>query len=188
VAAEAAPAFELDPPGSSLKFTAIQQAAKFESQFHSFTALVNFDPAHPEAGRISARVDLGSVDTGNAERDATLKGTDWFNLSVWPVAVFSAEHIVRAGDGYAASGTLALRGVTRPVTLQFHWTPEAAGQPARLVGSAALERLAFGVGQGDWRDTTYVGNAVDVQVNIRLRPIQSTVKSVTIKEQSQNGK
>ena len=187
-AAEAAPTFELDPAGSSLKFTAVQQAAKFESQFHTFTASVDFAPARPEAGSITARIDLGSVDTGNAERDATLKGTDWFNLSQWPEAVFSAGHIVRAGDGYAASGSLALRGVTRPVTLQFRWLPGAAGQPTRLVGSAPLERLAFGVGQGDWRDTTYVGNAVEVQVDIRLRPIQSTVKSVPIIDKAQNGK
>ena len=190
VAAKAAPApektapgaaaFELEPTGSSLTFTAVQQAAKFESRFGRFTALIRFDPAQPETGSITARIDLGSVDTGNPERDEVLRGADWFNLSQWPEAVFTAERIVRAGDGYAASGALALRDVTRPVTLQFRWTPGAAGQPARLVGSAALERLAFGVGQGDWRDTTYVGNTVDVRVDIRLRPVHVTVKSVPI--------
>ncbi len=172
--------YQLEPTGSSLTFTAVQQAAKFESRFERFTALVRFDPAQPETGSITARIDLGSVDTGNPERDDVLKGADWFNLSQWPEAVFTAERIVRAGDGYAASGTLALRGVTRPVRLQFRWTPAAADQPARLVGSAALERLAFGVGQGEWRDTAYVGNGVDVQVDIRLRPSQPTVKSVPI--------
>ena len=198
VAAKAAPTvaktapgaadFDLEPTGSTLKFTAIQQAAKFESRFETFTALVHFDPAEPETGRITARIGLGSVDTGNPERDEILKGADWFNLRKWPEAVFTAERIVRAGDGYAANGTLALRDVTRPVTLKFRWTPGAAGQPARLVGSAALERLAFGVGQGDWRDTTYVGNAVDVQVDIRLRPRHATVKSVPIKEKTPNAK
>jgi polyisoprenoid-binding protein YceI len=190
VAAKAAPTpeksatgaadFELEPTGSSLTFTAVQQSAKFESRFERFTALVRFDPAQPETGSITARIDLDSVDTGNPERDEVLKGADWFNLSRWPEAVFTAERIVRAGDGYAASGTLALRDVTRPVQLQFRWTPAAMNQPARLVGSVALERLAFGVGQGDWRDTAYVGNGVDVQVDIRLRPGQPTVKSVPI--------
>jgi len=178
--------YQLEPTGSSLTFTAVQQAAKFESRFERFTALVRFDPVQPETGRITARMDLGSVDTGNPERDEVLKGADWFNLSQWPEAVFTAERIVRAGEGYAASGTLALRDVTRPVTLQFRWTPAAADQPARLVGSAALERLAFGVGQGDWRDTAYVGNGVDVRVDIRLRPGQPTVKSVPIKNKAPN--
>ena len=192
VAAEAAPTaadtYELEPSGSSLKFTATQQGAKFESSFESFTAVVHFDPAQPETGRIEARIDLSSVDTGNPERDEVLQSADWFNLSRWPEASFSAARIVRAGDGYAASGALSLRGVTRPVTLQFRWTPQAGDQPARLVGSATLERLAFGIGQGDWQDTAYVGNGVAVQVDIRLRPTQVSDKSVTITGKPQDAR
>ena len=175
IAAEAAPTgatteYELEPAGSSLTFTSVQQGATFESRFDRFTAQVRFDPVQPESGSISSRIDLGSVDTGNPERDEVLKGADWFNLGKWPEAVFTAGRIVRDGDGYRASGTLTLREVTAPVTLSFRWTPAAAGQAARLQGSAALERLAFGVGQGEWRDTAYVGNRVDIQVDIRLRP------------------
>ncbi len=188
VAAEAAPtgppAYELEPAGSSVRFTAIQQAATFESRFEKFTALVHFDPAAPEKGQISARIDLASVDTGNPERDEVLGTADWFNLGKWPEARFNAEQVVRSGEGYAASGTLTLRGVTRPVVLKFRWTPAAGSGAARLVGSAALERLAFGIGQGDWQDTAYVGNPVTVEVDIRLRPIQDTVNTVAIKEKT----
>ncbi len=180
--AKAAPAFELEPAGSSLRFTAIQQAAKFESRFEKFTALVRFDPAEPEKGQISARIDLASVDTGNPERDQVLGTADWFNLGKWPEARFNAEQIVRSAEGYAASGTLTLRGVTRPVVLRFRWTPAAGSGFARLVGSAALERLAFGIGQGEWQDTAYVGNPVTVEVDIRLRQVQDTVNSVPINE------
>ncbi len=186
VAAVAAPAneFELEAAGSSLTFTAVQQGAKFESRFDRFTATVRFDPASPESGSISSRIDLGSVDTGNPERDEVLTGADWFSVGRWPEAVFTAGRIVRVGDGYRASGTLTLRDVTAPVSLSFRWTPASAAQPARLLGSATLERLAFGVGQGDWRDTAYVGNRVDVQVNIRLRPTRVSDKSVSIKGNS----
>ncbi len=192
VAAEAAPtatpAFELEPSGSSLKFTAGQQGAKFESRFETFTAQIQFDPARPESGRILARIELASVDTGNPERDEILNTPDWFGVSQWPEATFAANKIVRATDGYSANGTLVLRGVSRPVTLSFRWTPAAGGKPARLTGSAAVDRLAFGVGQGDWQDTAYVGNAVAIQVDIRLRPVQSTVKSVLKKDSAQNAR
>ena len=192
VAAEAAPtdapAYELEPSGSSLKFLAIQQGAKFESRFETFAARVQFDPTKPETGQILARIKLASVDTGNPERDEILKAADWFGVSQWPEAVFAADRIVRASDGYAASGTLTIRGVSRPVTLSFRWTPAAGGKPARLNGGAAVERLAFGVGQGDWQDTAYVGNAVTVQVDIRLRPAQGTVKTVLIKDAAKDGR
>ncbi len=177
VAAKAAPtltgpaqAYELEPAGSTLTFIAVQQGAEFESRFDRFTAEVLFDPAAPETGSITSRVDLGSVDTGNPERDEVLKGAEWFNPGTWPRAVYTARQILRDGEGFRANGTLTLRDVTAPVGLRFRWTPASAGQPARLVGSATLERLAFGVGQGEWRDTTYVGNRVEVRVDIRLRP------------------
>ena len=160
--------YQLKPTGSTLKFTAVQQGATFESHFRRFTADVRFDPAQPATGRITARIDLGSVDTGNAERDETLKTADWFAVSRWPQAVFNAEQIVVAGTGFEARGSLSLRDAKQPATLRFAWTPAAPGSPARLVGSATLERLAFGVGQGDWRDTTTIGNTVKVQVDIRL--------------------
>ena len=119
-----------------------------------------------------------------AERDQVLGTADWFSLGKWPEARFNAEQIVRSGEGYAASGTLTLRGVTRPVVLKFRWTPAAGSESARLVGSAALERLAFGVGQGEWQDMAYVGNPVTVQVDIRLRQIQDTVNTVIIKKET----
>jgi polyisoprenoid-binding protein YceI len=189
-AAEAAPTneFELDPTGSSLTFTAVQQGAKFESRFDRFTTLVRFDPAKPQSGSISARIDLASVDTGNPERDEVLKGADWFNLGRWPEAVFTAGRIVPEGEGYRASGTLTLRGVAAPVSLGFRWTPAAPGEAVRLLGSATLERLAFGVGQGDWKDTSYIGNRVDVQVDIRLRPVPVSDKSVSIKGNSRDAR
>ncbi len=167
--------YVLVPAGSSLGFTAIQQGAKFDSHFGTFTADVRFDPAAPERGRITARVALGSVDTGNLERDNVLQTSDWFAASQWPEAVFSAGRIVRDGGAYRAEGTLALRNVSRPVVLKFRWTSAAEGKPARLQGSAALERLAFGVGQGDWQDTTYVGNPVEVRVDVLLREIPARI-------------
>ena len=186
--AVAAPAFELEPIGSSLKFTAVQQGAKFESRFETFTTRVQFDPARPETGRIQARINLASVDTGNPERDEILKAADWFGVSQWPEATFVANKIVRASDGYSANGTLALRGVSRPVTLRFRWTPAAAGKAARLNGEATVLRLAFGVGQGDWQDTAYVGNAVAIQVDIRLRPVKTTVKTVSKKDTARDAR
>lgn len=115
--------------------------------------------------------------TGNAERDAVLKSAEWFNVDTFPEARFTADEIVPAGQGYAARGTLSLRGVSRPVVLTFDWFPATDGQPARLTGKATLERLAFGLGAHKWGDTSWVGNRVEVQVDVRLRPMASGSRS-----------
>lgn len=170
--------YTLDPAASRLEFVATQEGAKFESYFERFTTLLRFDPAQPETGYIHGEIELSSVNTGNGERDEFLKTADWFDVARWPRAVFHADQIRAAGKGYSATGTLTLRDRQQPVTLTFKWTPKE-GQPARLVGSAVLERLAFGVGQGEWQDTAYIGNGVAVRVHLTLVPGEDSDNTVS---------
>ena len=67
----------------------------------------------------------------------------------------------------AADGTLSLRGVSKPVTLTFTWTPGA--QPV-LTGKATVKRLDFGVGGGDWADTSTIPNEVAISTKVVLKP------------------
>ena len=40
-----------------------------------------------------------------------------------------------------------------------------------MKGSANLKRLAFGLGQGDWASTEWVGDDVDVRFDLKLAPV-----------------
>lgn len=157
-----------DGPDSSLRFSAVQQGARFEGSFARFAARIDFDPDQPAAGSISADIDLGSVDTQYAERDEYLRDPEWFHIARWPEAQFRATAIEPAAAGFVARGELTLRGVTQPVELPFTFTTTPAG--ARLEGTASLLRLDFGVGTGDWTNTQWVGNEVQVMVNLQLEP------------------
>ena len=42
--------------------------------------------------------------------------------------------------------------------------------PGRWLGEARLSRLAFGVGQGEWQDTQWVGDEVTVRFDLLLSP------------------
>ncbi len=165
--ATAASPWRVDPAGSSLGFTAIQAGARFDGHFERFSAIVDFDPAEPAAGRFDVRVDLGSVTTREAERDGILKGVDFFATARFPEARYVASDFRRDGDGYLADGKLTLRGITHPLRVRFRFTPDGADR-ARLSGGARLSRLAFGVGQGEWQDTEWVGDEVEVRFDLLL--------------------
>jgi polyisoprenoid-binding protein YceI len=47
---------------------------------------------------------------------------------------------------------------------------ESGKAVATLKGGVTLNRLDYGVGQGDWKDTTLVGNEVRVKFDLRLTP------------------
>jgi hypothetical protein len=39
-----------------------------------------------------------------------------------------------------------------------------------MKGTASLKRLPFGLGQGDWASTEWIGDDVDVRFDLKLAP------------------
>ena len=70
-------------------------------------------------------------------------------------------------DALRLVGTLSLRGVSKPVTLTFTWTP---GDKPVLAGKATVKRLEFGVGEGDWADTDLLPNEIAVSTKVFFVP------------------
>ena len=167
----AAPAHAADysqAAGSKLTFASKYQGEVFVGTFPGFSTRLSFDPAQPEAGRLEVTIPLASASTDNAERDTTLRGSDFFNVAAFAQARFTAEGFRRTGDNaYAADGTLSLRGVSKPVTYTFTWTPGA--RPV-MVGKATVRRLDFNVGGGDWADLEIIPNEVAVATRVVFEP------------------
>lgn len=171
VALMASPAIAADyvqAPGSSLVFATEYEGEVFTGQFGGFSTRISFDPADLPSSKLDVAIDLAGTRTGNADRDSTLATADFFNVTRFARARYSADTIrALGGDEYAADGTLELRGVKQPVTLRFTWTPGA--RPV-LAGKATVKRLDFGVGGGDWSDTSLIPNEVAISTRVVFEP------------------
>jgi polyisoprenoid-binding protein YceI len=155
-------------PGSTLGFTASFQGKAIAGEFKRFSPQIRFDPAHLDQSRFDVGIELASADTGDGERDEELRSEDFFNVRKLAQARFSASKFrALGGNRYAADGQLSLRGVSQPVTLSFSWTP---GAKPVLIGDASLKRSAFGVGAGDWADTSELADGVKVHTRLLLGP------------------
>ncbi|KAB8314750.1 YceI family protein [Tolypothrix campylonemoides VB511288] len=170
LACAAPPALAADyvqAPGSTLTFASRYQGELFTGRFPAFRTTLSFDPANLAASKLDVTIPLAGVPTGNADRDATLQDADFFDVAKFPTARYVATTFRRVGDNqYAADGTLTLRGVSKPVTLTFTWTP---GAKPVLTGRATVKRLDFGVGTGDWADTSLIPNEVAVSTKVVLQ-------------------
>lgn len=163
-------ALQADQSSGRLEFSATQAGAKFDGAFTRFQVAFEFDPAHPEQGRLDVTVDVASIDTQDPERDEILRGADFFAAGRYPQAVYHAARFERAGAGWRAPGELTIRGVKKPVPVTFTLVPPAGNGPAVMKGGAALNRLAFGLGQGDWASTEWIGDAVEIRFDLTLQP------------------
>ena len=153
---------------SSVSFLAIQQGSPFEGEFGSFTAGIDFDTSDPASGSIVGVVEMGSVRTGDSERDRTLLDREWFDPNNHPHSRFESESIEATESGFRANGQLTLKGVTQPVAMDFTFEDTGSGTTAQFSGTFELERLQFGVGEGFWSDTSWTSNEVTVTVELDL--------------------
>ena len=167
-AAVGAANYSADPQQSRLEFTGVQAGAEFKGAFHKFTADVAFAPDALASAHLDVQIDLKSVDSMDKDRDATILGADIFDVAHWPTAHYITRSFSKTATGYAALGSLTLRGVTKDVPIEFQFTQTAAG--AKLEGSAKLKRLDFGAGQGDWKSTEWVADAVKISFTLVLKP------------------
>jgi polyisoprenoid-binding protein YceI len=168
--ARAATAWTVDPAHSQLTFHPRLAGGEFAGRFERFEAAIRFDPADLAHSGLLVVVDLLGARTGDTDRDAALQGSDFFQTARWPKATFTSTGIKSLGDGrYEALGKLALRDATRDVRVQFRFDPPASsGGAARMAGATSLRRLEFGVGQGDWRSTEWLDDAVRVEFDLTL--------------------
>jgi polyisoprenoid-binding protein YceI len=160
-----------DPAKSQLIFTATQEGAEFSGKFATFNSAMELQTTGDEIAllELGAVVQLGSVDTQYEERDEYLTQEDWFNVTIWPEARYLAISIQQLGENrYIADGELTLRGVSQPVKLSLELTLEDNRERGKLTGNASLNRLDFGVGQGDWASTQWVGDEVRVQFDLYI--------------------
>jgi len=161
-------AYSADPAASKLEFTGVQAGAEFKGLFHKFTADVELAPDALATAKLDVTVDLNSVDTKDNDRDKTLRGPDIFDVAKNPSAHYVTKSVTKTAAGYGATGSLTLHGVTKDVPLEFTFVPAAGG--ATLAGKTSLKRLDFGVGQGDWKSTEWIADAVKVSFSLVLKP------------------
>jgi polyisoprenoid-binding protein YceI len=168
-AAAAAPLNYLaDGQQSKLQFVGVQAGAEFTGEFHKFTAAVDFAPDALAGAHIDVQIDMNSVDSMDKDRDKTIRGSDVFDVAHSPSAHYVTKSFSKTATGYSAVGALTLHGVTKDVPIDFQFTPAATG--AKLVGTAKLKRLDFGVGQGDWKSTEWIGDVVKITFSLALTP------------------
>lgn len=164
VCADAA-VWHMRPAESTITVTATQQGASFTGQFKKFDAQINFDPKDLSHSSVVATIDTGSFDSQSSDRDPEVKSSDWFDIAKFPVAKFQTKSFKDLGGGkYQATADLTIRNVTKEVVLPF--TLSINGKTARMNGSLSLLRTDYGVGQGQWASTDWVGG--DVKVDVAL--------------------
>jgi cytochrome b561/polyisoprenoid-binding protein YceI len=143
--------------GGRLGFTVTSGSDSYRGSFSDWNGAIRFDPDNPETADIRITVRLASATVGDATMDATMQDAEFFASAANPTATWRSTSVRRTGPGrYSASGTLSLKGASRPQSLDF--TLAGEGLRRHVEGSASIDRTAFSIGTGE--TGAGLGNAV----------------------------
>ena len=158
---------KLDTAKSEVQFTARQMGVPLDGHFKKFDAQVAFDPAKLATSKITFTVDTGSATLGSKETDAELPKAVWFNVPKFPQATFESSAIKALGGGkFEVAGKLTIKGTSVNVSVPVVLTQ--SGTTTTATGVLPIKRLAFKIGDGDWKDTSMVADEVNVQFKLAL--------------------
>jgi polyisoprenoid-binding protein YceI len=110
--------FALDPSHTRVGFVARHMmVAKVRGSFPKVEGTLTV-AENPLESQVDVTVQVGSVSTGDENRDAHLRSPDFFDVEKFPVMRFVSNIVEPAGPGrFRVQGDLTIRDVTRPVTL-----------------------------------------------------------------------
>jgi polyisoprenoid-binding protein YceI len=157
----------LDPFHSSVGFTIRHLGvSKVRGRFARFDLALEVGDTL-ESSSLAATVDVASIDTGNADRDAHVLAPDILDVSQRPTLDFLATRITGGGDSWVAEGELTIGAVTRPVTLDVAFGgvevfPVDGSRHAGFEATTQLRLKDYGI------DVFGLGDVVKVELDVQL--------------------
>jgi polyisoprenoid-binding protein YceI len=138
--------------------------------FRKISGTLSFDEHNLPASHVEVVIKSNSIDTGLAERDKDLRGSDFLDAQKFPDIRFeSSKVIVTAGNALTVNGSLAMHGQTKPVSLNATFNKSAPNpfDHSPTVGfsaTASVKRSDFGI-------VTYlpdVGDRVNITIEVEF--------------------
>src|SRR5471030_955206 len=154
LAASAATLLKTDPGKTTVSATFKQMNVPVESKFKTYAITIDYNAATPDASKASVEVDTASLDLGEPDMNKEVAKKEWFNSAQFPKASFVSTAIKSAGAGKLnVTGKLTVKGKTD-------------GGKQVFDGVLPIKRLAFNIGEGEWKDTSMVADDVTIKFHV----------------------
>ncbi len=156
---------KLDTAKSSVGIMFKQMNVPVDAKFKKFTAAIDYNSAKPEASKASVDIDVSSFDLGDPEYNKEVLKKEWFNAAQFPKATFTSTSMKAGASGKLdVTGNLTIKGKTSLIS--FPLSVKKEGNNQLFEGSLPIKRLAFNIGEGEWKDTGMVADEVIIKFHV----------------------
>jgi polyisoprenoid-binding protein YceI len=109
--------WNIDPTHSHAEFKVRHlMISNVRGSFPKVSGVLTLDDSDPTGSQVEASIDVTSIETRDAQRDAHLKSADFFDAEKYPTMTFKSTKVTATGAGAGTvEGDLTIRDVTKPV-------------------------------------------------------------------------
>ncbi|HWB97026.1 MAG TPA: YceI family protein [Bryobacteraceae bacterium] len=172
--------WRIDPLHSSAQFSVRHMMiSTVRGQFGGVRGTVLYDAKNQAASSVEASIDCSTLSTGEAKRDADLKGPEFFDVKRYPVMRFKSKKVEAAGPGrLKVTGDLTINATTREVVLDVEGpTPPIRDNQGRekigVSGQTKISRKEFGILYNPVMETGGVAVSDEVGIALELELIKN---------------
>jgi polyisoprenoid-binding protein YceI len=122
-----------------------------KGHFAKVSGTLTLDASNLANSKVESSVDVASVETRDAQRDAHLKSADFFDVEKFPTMAFKSTRVKSTGDEeLAVEGDLTIHGVTRKATFAVEGPTVPAKDPwgntrIGVTATTKINRKDFGL-------------------------------------------
>jgi polyisoprenoid-binding protein YceI len=122
-----------------------------KGSFPKVSGVLSLDETNPANSSVEASIDVNSIETRDAQRDAHLKAADFFDVENFPTMTFKSTKVTPTGTGEGTvEGDLTIRDVTKIVTFHVEGPTAATKDPwgnlrVGLAATTKISRKEFGL-------------------------------------------
>ncbi|HNT25178.1 MAG TPA: YceI family protein [Anaerolineales bacterium] len=170
--------WKIDPAHSEINFTVRHMMiSNVRGRFEKFDGLVEGDEKNIANSTVDVQIEVGSINTKEAQRDAHLRSADFFNAEAFPYMTFKSSRVEALDASHGRIyGDLTIRDVTKEVVLDVEysgmakspWGTESAG----FTATTTINRKDWGLVWNVALETGGVLVGEEVKINIEVELIK----------------
>lgn len=157
-----------DKAHSEVDFSILHMSlSHVRGHFGNIGGTIDLNQSDLTKSSVNVTIDVTTVDTGVAARDADLKSANFFDVAKFPAARFTSTSVTKDANGLTVAGELTLHGISKPVVLKVEGpTGPVTGMDkkphAGFSATTTIDRTEFGIG------TKYPNAVVGDQVTLTI--------------------
>ncbi|MGH3374394.1 MAG: YceI family protein [Actinoallomurus sp.] len=164
--------WNIDPAHSEVAFVIRHLMTKVRGSFTEFSGALQIAENVADSSA-TVEIQIKSIDTRNADRDAHIRSAEILDLDNHPAITFVTTGVRENGGDYLLDGTLTVRDVTRPISLDVEFngtdTDPWGGTRVGFTATTSISRKEYGIEFNIplGGDKALLGDKVDIQLEVQ---------------------